>query len=309
MSSLLQPYPPEDLDAFWQAMWAEACMRPLVFRRSPALARTATHDVDLISLTGSAGQTVEGWFARPPGGAPLPAFLWIPPYGRESLLPNDFGTREGFASMSFNLHGLGAFHREVYRPERGYFAEGAESPRSWVFRRMALDAMIALRVLAAQQEVDADRLAACGMSQGGGMAIWLGAYSSLVRAVCADMPFLSAMPYALSANVYRYPLKELVDFMDSAPGMRERVMDTLSYFDTLNLATRCETPTQVALGLKDPACKPSAVRAVYEALPGPKQLLEYPGGHDWDRGMIEANRAFMLQRLSTVEEPAAADQA
>ena len=172
-----------------------------------------------------------------------------------------------------------------------------EEPESWIFRRMLGDAMVAVRVLQAQTEADEDRLGAMGMSQGAGMAIWLGAWCPMVRAVCADMPFLGRIAASLAGSVYRYPTKELTDAMDRMPFGRERVLGTLRYFDTVHQAAHCHLPTQVSLGLKDPASKPESVRAIYEALPGTKRLQVYDWGHDWLPEMVPANAAWLGENL------------
>lgn len=291
------PWPPEDLEAFWAGAIDEARRTPLEYRRSGHSTFDHPHlSVESLTFSGMGGRTLHGWIATPPGARRLPGFLWIPPYGRESVLPNEYGTRSGMVSLSFNFHELNAFHQEGYVPERGYFSEGAGNPATWIFRRMLQDAYLALRVLRAQPEADEDRLAACGMSQGGGISIWLGAWSGLVRAVCADMPFLGAMRFAMT-KAYRYPLKELADFAEREPLGEERLMHTLSYFDTVNQATRCGVPTLVTLGEKDPAVRPEQAEAVYQALPGEKRLIRYPGGHDWHAEMVENNRSWMTAYL------------
>lgn len=294
----LEPYPPEDLDSFWHEAVEEAEAEPLAFHRS------STNDFDFpgfvvetIEFRGIGGQRISGWFAYPPDARRLRGFLWLPPYGRESLLPNAYGTREGMVSLSFNFHGHGAFHQEKYTPSRGYFAQGLGDPETWIFRSMLQNAVIASRVLLAQVEVDENRIGAMGMSQGGGMAIWLGAWCQRIKAVAADMPFLGALRFALDRNAHRYPLKEVVDFMETEPLGVMKAWHTLSYFDTLNQATRCAKPTLVSMGLKDPACRPEAVQAVYDALPGIKQLVTYPGGHDWDTQMIDNNRLWLEGNL------------
>ncbi len=292
------PYPPEDFDEFWAETYAEAKASRLDYHRS------LTNDfnlpgfiVETLEFRGIDGQSKHGWISYPQGARRLPSFLWIAPYGRESLLPNEYGTRAGFTSLSFNFLGHEAFHQEKYQPSRGYFSEGADDPHTWIFRKMFQDAVIATRVLQAQPEADEDRIAAMGLSQGAGIAIWLGATCPIVKTVVADLPFLSAIRQTLSNNVYRYPLKELTDFMDSIPLGRERVFNTVSYFDTMNVATRCHVPTHVSLGLKDPAVRPDNVQAVFDALPDVKELKIYDWGHDWHPDMVEANRAWMMAHL------------
>jgi cephalosporin-C deacetylase len=289
---------PEDFGTFWHDAQAEADRVKLDFHRSHNNDFELTgFIVETLSFAGIDGSPIHGWLAYPEGARRLPGFLWVPPYGRESLLPNAYGTRAGYVSMSFNFFGHEAFHQEKYVMSRGYFAEGCEDPETWVFRSMYQNAAVAMRVLQAQIEVDEDRLGAMGMSQGGGMSIWLGAHSPQVKAVCADMPFLGDMQNALSANIYRYPLKELTDYMDSIPFGRERVLNTVAYFDTMNQASVCRVPTSVSLGLKDPAVRPSQVHAIFDALQGSKELKEYDWGHDWHEEMISSNRAWFDLRL------------
>lgn len=289
--------PPEDLREFWHELAQEAFDAPLDYHRVLTDRRSPTgHRVDELSFSGLEG-TLHGWIAYEEGTRAAPGFLWLAPYGRESRLPDEYGTRAGLTSLSFNFHGEGAFHQERYAVERGYFAQGVEEPETWVFRRMLGDAIIAARVLQAQAETDEDRLGAMGMSQGAGMAIWLGAWCPLVQAVCADMPFLGRIGDSLTGQVYRYPTKELTDAMERIPVGRERVLNTVRYYDTVHQANHCEVPTQVSLGLKDPASKPANVRAIYEALPGYKRLIEYDWGHDWHLDMIESDRNWLLANL------------
>lgn len=289
--------PPEDLDWFWQELAREANGVRLDYRRNPTDRRSPTgHLIDELTFQGLSG-TLQGWLAYEPGARRVPGFVWLAPYGRESKLPDAYGTREGFTSFSFNFHGEPAFHQERYAIERGYFAEGIEDPESWIFRRMLGDAMVAVRVLQAQTEADEDRLGAMGMSQGGGMAIWLGAWCPIVRAVCADMPFLGRIADSLTGSVYRYPTRELTDAMERMPVGRERVLNTLRYYDTVAQAAHCQIPTQVSLGLKDPASKPDNVRAIYEALPGEKRLQVYDWGHDWNPEMVPTNATWLRDKL------------
>ena len=304
---MIAPYVPEGFDEFWRANTAEAEAAPFdyqispetvvpspdVGQTSPGTISTA-HEIRTFTFRGISGETLNGWIAIPNGGAgPWPAFYWVAPYGRESLMPNQYGTRDGYVSLSFNFFGSDAFHQEKYEPKRGYFSEGILAKEDWVFRRMFQNAVLATRVLADHQDVNPNALASMGMSQGGGISIWLGAWCSRIKAVCADMPFLGALHETLMKNVYRYPLKEIMDFMQNVPDGERKVMETISYFDTLNQATRCSKPTLVSVGLKDPAVKPIQVRSIFEALPGEKKMVEYDWGHDWHPDMVGNNREWL----------------
>lgn len=296
--NMLLPYVPDNMLEFWNEAHAEAMAVPLEFGRS------GTNDylrdgfrVESLWFRGIGGERLNGWIAFPRDATRIPGFLWIAPYGRWSMLPNEYGTREGMVSMSFNFFGESSFHQEDYVPRRGYFAEGASNPETFIFRKMLQNAMIAMKVLEAQSEADENKLGAAGLSQGGGMAIWLGAICKQVKTVVADFPFLAAMPWVLSHRIHRYPLKELIDFADSMPLGREVIGHTLSYFDTLNFATICDVPVLTTLGLKDPAVKPEQVRAVFDALPGEKHLVELDFGHDWHPSMVARNKEWFENHL------------
>ncbi len=305
-----QPYVPEGFDEFWRSTTAEAESHDLDYligeiaevhptkdgQVDPGTI-TTEHQIRTFTFRGMAGEILNGWIAEPFGPGPHPAFLWIAPYGRESVMPNQYGTRSGYVSLSFNFHGMPAFHQEKYTPARGYFSEGAGDKESFVFRRMFQNALLASRVLANLESVDAGKIGSMGMSQGGGISVWLGAWTGRIRAVCADMPFLGAMHETLLKGVYRYPLKEVLDLIAASSDGEEKVMRTISYFDTLNQATRCTKPTLVSVGLKDPAVKPPQARAIYAALPGKKELHEYNWGHDWHPDMVETNRAWLDTNL------------
>jgi len=295
----LEPDVPEDFDAFWLPIVEEAKTAPLDFHRDLEVKYAGEHhDVETFTFRGVGGEVLHGWIALPHEGARRErAFLWTPPYGRESLLPNAFGTREGFVSLSFNFFGHEAFHQEVYTPSRGYFAQGAEDPETWIFRRMFQNAFMAARVLRSIPEADEDRIAACGMSQGGGISIWLGAWCPIIKCVCADMPFLGGMRAVFERGVYRYPLKELPDYWETIPIGQERVFNTISYYDTMHQATRCKKPTQVTLGEKDPSVRPANAVAIYDALPGEKRLIRYEIGHDWIEDMVPNNIEWMKRHL------------
>ncbi|MGE0001614.1 MAG: acetylxylan esterase [Fimbriimonadaceae bacterium] len=289
--NLLEPWVPVGFDEFWKETLGEAESATLDWHLAESDRKSPTgHRVRVVQFRGVSGERREGWLATD-RDEPGPGFLWVPPYGRWSMPPNEYGTRRGYVSLSLNFFGESAFHEENYTPERGYFAEGATDARDWVFRRMFQDSVIGLRILAEQAEADADRLGAVGLSQGGGIAIWLGAWSPLIRAVCADFPFLSAMRWVLSRKIHRYPLKELTDLMEQ--GNEDAVMRTLAFFDTVNQATRCEVPTLVVAGLKDPAVKTEQVEATFDALAGPKEIDRIDFGHDWHPSMVARNQTWL----------------
>lgn len=296
-----KPNIPKDFDQFWSNAFDQVQNAPIQYSRKPSEDhQTESHFIEELTFQGTDQQTLCGWIAIPKishASKSLPAFVWLPPYGRSSVLPDKYGTREGYVSLSFNFHGNAAFHQEKYEPQRGYFADGILKPNTWIYKRLLQNACLAVNILAELDEVNAKKIGAMGLSQGGGMSIWLGALHPLIRAVCADLPFFGGVSELLSNKVYRYPPKEIIDFIDNDPEKSRQVHETITYYDTTHFATRCKTPTLISYGTKDPASRPPAVKSIYEALAGEKHLIEYEWGHDWHPQMIENNLAWLDSKL------------
>jgi cephalosporin-C deacetylase len=292
---ILEPYPPPDFDEFWSRTVAGRGDRPIAAYR--------THDpkddipgfrIERIDFRGDQGDILHGWIGIPHGlTGPAPGHLWLTAYGHDSHLPDLYSCYPDYINLSYNIHGHDAFYQEKYVPSRGYLAVGIEDPETYIFRRLALDALRALDVLASQTEVDSERLVCGGLSQGGGLSLMMAMIAPKLRSVCTDMPFLSSMPWAMKKASYRYPYKELKDFADTHALGMEQVMGTLAYFDTLNCASRAKCPVQVSYGTLDPACTPNTVIAIAQALPDPKNLIVYEElGHDWTPEMRAINMAW-----------------
>jgi cephalosporin-C deacetylase len=189
---------------------------------------------------------------------------------------------EDLITFSINLHGYAVEPNVPYSPELGYFTRGIQSPQSYIYRRIVQDSIVAIRVLAAQAEVDSSRLIAAGLSQGGGLAVMLGAWGRLTRGVVAELPALSYWEYLLGRPAWRYPIKEFMDYMEMTGASREAILQTLQYYDAVNHAPYVRVPTQLSLALKDPGIRAPVVFSLYDALPQPKRLLIYEElGHDW----------------------------
>jgi cephalosporin-C deacetylase len=208
--------------------------------------------------------------------------LYLPGYGVGTVPINENTAFEGLITLSVNLHGYAVEPNVPYSPELGYFTRGVESPQTYIYRRLVQDSLLAMRILAAQAEVDSRFLVAAGLSQGGGLGVMLGAWCPLTRCVVAELPALTYWEYLLGRTVWRYPIKEFQDYMEATGVSRDALLHTLQYYDAVNHAPYVRVPVQLSLALKDPGIRAPVVVSLYDALPQPKRLLIYEDhGHDW----------------------------
>lgn len=282
------PNPPSDFEPFWRAVVAEADVLPIQYERVHfAEDDLPTHQVERLRWLGCDGRGREGWFAIPRAvKSPAPAVLYLPGYGVSTVPINENTAFEQCITFSINLHGYSVVPNVPYSPELGYFTQGIELPQTYVYRRIMLDCLLAMRVLVSQPEVDSARVGVAGLSQGGGLGVMMGAWCRLVRAVVAELPALTYWEYLIQRVAWRYPMKEFQDYMERTGASLEALLTTLQYYDTVHHAPYVSVPVQVSLAMKDPGIRVPVVFSLYDALRVPKRLLIYEElGHDWSPAM------------------------
>ena len=118
-----------------------------------------------------------------------------------------------------------------------------------------------------------------GMSQGGALSIITAALQKKVKALSADVPWLTNYEYQLNHEV-EGPYNEIKEFLRRFPEKKQAPLETLGYFDSLFFAEMLDKPVFMSLGLEDPVCPPLSVRTLFNTIQSIKALIEIPGmGH------------------------------
>ncbi|MGH1549716.1 acetylxylan esterase [Leifsonia poae] len=273
----LEPLPtPDDYDAFWAEALDGARRHPLDLRLAPVDTGLAAIDVYDVSFAGYDGRRVRGWLRLPHHrtGA-VPAIVHANGYGAGRLSPIDDLTwpAAGFAQLVVDTHQQGG-------GSTGHLLEGILDPRSSYYRGVFVDAARAVDALRALDDVDASRVAAIGNSQGGGIALGVGALVPDLVAVLAQAPFLTAAPVGLHFAA-QGPWLELRAYLAEHPDRADAVARTLAYVDGVTSARHATAPGWISDGLDDDICPPETARAAAEAYAAPVVFREWPGaGHE-----------------------------
>ena len=304
---------PADLWDFWAATLAEAAAWPLAASWTPVdtgLMTVETHDV---SYAGSGGSPVRAWLHLPAralrrDGA-LPGIVQYQGYNGGRGLPHEhvFWASAGFAQLVVDTRGQGSGWTvgDTGDPvgsaaaQPGFLTRGVLSPQDYYYRRVHTDAVRAVEVLRDHPDVDGDRVAVTGISQGGGIALAVAALADGVRAVLPDVPFLCDFPRA-ARIAPGDPYGEIVRYLKAHRDRGDRVFRTLSYFDAAVLARRSSAPALFSVALMDEICPPSTVFAAYNAYGGPKEISVYPF-NDHEGGEAHHQRvqlAWLRSRLA-----------
>lgn len=282
---------PDDFDAFWsdeQKKLAAIPIRPAVTPVTLAAPSDANLEAFDVSVPcEEKGPPVTGYLALPKAAAPksLPAVLWVHGAGvRGSSLPAALaGARDGFLSMDINAHGLPngrpeEFYKGVANGAlKTYRTDGNTSRETVYFRGMFVRLQRALDFLASRPEWNGRILAVVGHSQGGYQALVAGGLDPRVTFIGSGVPAGCDHTGMKADRISGWP-KLVAMTASGAPNAAS--LEASRYVDAVNFASRCKAVAIVSVGFIDRTCPPTSVYAAYNALKGPKTILNRPAmGH------------------------------
>ncbi len=284
---------PADFDAFWSATLAESRAK-----RSPAVVDEVDSHLETIqafdvTFTGFDGQPIKAWLLHPAGrSGPLPTIVEYIGYGGGRGRPVDWlvWASAGYAHLVMDTRGQGASWRSGDTSDieatgtgpqvPGVMTRGILDPATYYYRRLMTDAVLAVDAARELPIVDGSRIAVCGASQGGGLALAAAALAPGVVGAIVDVPFLCHYRRALEVSDV-LPYVEIRDFLRSHRLEEAQVFRTLGYFDGRSFAARATVPALFSVGLEDLITPPSTVFAAYNEYAGPKEIRVWPySGHE-----------------------------
>lgn len=301
---------PSDFDEFWARTVAEsrALAEPIRLRRVDSPLRAV--EVYDVVFSGFGGDPIGGWLLLPAGAEePLPAVVEYIGYGGGRGLPHErLGwSVSGYAHLIMDTRGQGSGHgtggvtadphgSDPATP--GYMTRGIGDPETYYYRRVFTDAVLAVDAVRSLDRIDASRVAVCGGSQGGGIAIATAALSEGLVAAMPDVPFLSHFGRAVGMTD-RDPYHEIVRYLAVHRDSVETVFSTLSYFDAVNFAKRATIPALFSVALLDATCPPSTVYAARNHWGGDAEIVDYHfNEHEGGQGIQWQRQAAFLASLA-----------
>jgi cephalosporin-C deacetylase len=281
---------PSDFDAFWADALAESASHPVDATITPIdTPLTAVQAFD-VQFAGYGGDAIHGWLLRAPDARPGgPCVVLFIGYGGGRGHPLDHlaWPSVGYTTIVVETRGQGAtaFGGTTIDPHcshphvPGWLTQGIRDPASYYYRRVFVDAVRAVEVARAHPMIAADRVAAVGTSQGGGIAVALAGLVEL-DAVVANVPFGSNFERAIRITD-EPPYSEVASYLRLYRDEHARVLQTLSYFDGMSFAARASAPALMSVGLMDRVTPPSTVFAAYNHYAGPRRMRVWPfNGHE-----------------------------
>jgi cephalosporin-C deacetylase len=269
---------PADFDLFWKTTLDEYRPQPLapdVVRMDAGLSIVDTFDV---TFAGYGGTPVRAWLVMPSRRTgPVPCVIQYVGYGggRGLVIDHLIWAAAGYAHLVMDPRGQGGETPDpAVRSAGPAIVSGLHDPAEYYYRRLFVDAVCAVEAVRNLPDIDADRVAVSGASQGGGTALAVAAMGPPVSAVLCDVPFMCQWSRAVRISD-RGPYTEVARHCAEHRQPVHDVFATLAYFDGLNFAVRCRAPALFSAALADRVCPPSTVYGAYNHYAGPKWMIAW----------------------------------
>ncbi|MDR0639195.1 MAG: acetylxylan esterase [Spirochaetaceae bacterium] len=281
---------PKDHDAYWERALGELdAVKPEVELKSAAFTCAFADCFDLY-FTGVRGARIHAKYVRPKKIAgTIPAVFFFHGYSGSAgdwsrFLPF---AAEGIAAAAIDVRGQGGLSEDTGNAVRGNTLQGQiirgldDDPDNFLMRHIFLDTAQVIRVVAAFDEIDENRLGATGGSQGGGLTIACAALEPRIKRAFALYPFLSDYKRVWELDLAKDSYTELRIYFKRFDPRHERDTESftrLGYIDIQFLAPRIKADFVMLTGLMDTVCPPSSQFAAYNKITANKKVYFY---HDF----------------------------
>jgi cephalosporin-C deacetylase len=303
---------PADFDDFWAANLADAATHDLAATFTPYPCGLSQVEVYDVRFSGWGGERIAAWLYLPRDAPqPLPVVVQYIGYGggRGLAHENLLWSVAGYAHLVVDTRGQGSsLHSTGDTPDQpgqigphrpGFMTQGIESPETYYFRRLFVDAVRAVDVVRAHPAIDPGRITVAGGSQGGGITLAVAGLVPGLLAAMPDVPFLCNFRRA-SQITDAHPYREIGLYCSAHRDKITTVFNTLSYFDGVSFAARATAASLFSVSLMDEICPPSTVFAAYNAYAAAKQIevYEYNGHEGGGPFHRRAQLDFLADRLA-----------
>ena len=291
---------PRDFKKYWREAKEKLALVPMNPKIEPVPEKnTATGCLYKVTLNSYWNIPIVCWYYVPKDIDPLhpeaskkryPAIQVMPGWGAEE--PPIDRTAQGFITLSLNPRNHGP-SKDFFKTPVDHHLWNIDIPEDYYYRAAFMDCRRGIDFLSSRPEVNARKIGVEGGSQGGALALAMGALDERIACVCSNVPYISNFPDFIrlgtlgSSAVYKQYMER--------PDIGERVKKTLSYVDIANLAPDIKVPTLICVGAQDPVCPPLNGIVALNRIPKgvPKRLfIDKDAEHEVPDTMRAENNAW-----------------
>lgn len=295
-----------DLEQYWDATLRTFAGKPLNATRE----RVDTPFLDMVvykvAYEGFDDTPILGWYLLPrrqaESGEKVPCVVLFHGYTGSRGYPEEYAAfvMMGVAVFAIDVRGqngeTGNLLPQEHGMAKGWITQGVLHRDTCYYKAITIDAIKALDWASEQPEIDPARICAQGASQGGGLALIAAALSDKPAIAVAHIPNMCQMDFGMLNS--SSSLSEAAAFCERFPEHLDTVLETLSYYDNMNLAHRIRIPVFASVGLKDLTTMPETIYAAYNRIESDKRIVPSPfSGHTVTGDQNRKAMEFIAERL------------
>lgn len=296
-----------DFDEFWANTLRQAAQ--VALRPERRLIDTPSDYISVydISYNGFDETRIHGWLILPrfAGKNPLPCVVQYHGFGGSRGIPEDHLSYVmlGCAVLAVDCRDQGGITGNAAAYSNGtvvnVVSKGLLDKNEFYYRAVYMDCVKAIDFACVQEEIDPERIIVSGGSQGGALCSAVSALDGRVKLALADVPSNSNLERRVEGAHGSFSCA--TEYIRRYPDQMEQVYETLSYFDTMNLADRIRTATFASVGLKDEICPALCYAATFNRIAAPKVLKIYPfNGHEGGQSLHHQRKLRFLKESGLI---------
>ena len=221
---------------------------------------------------------ITGYLMQWTDATPRPVIVYTHGYNSQTHFSWPWA-KQGAHVLGFDTRGFGrSRHAVAAIADQGYILTGVENPETSILRGAVCDYSQAVSVAKALLGQRLSKILCYGRSFAGAMAIMSEAITPQADVLAVGVPSL-----AWAEGRRRLAIKgssgELNGYLRSHPNKEEKIMHSLRYFDTMNLASLIQCPTLIGVGQQDDYVPAATVYAIINHLQCRYEVHEYPHTH------------------------------
>lgn len=281
-----------DFDLFWEETRRQAHTVPLEPQRTEKLYPTRCAKVFEISYNGFDHTRISGWLILPTWEEKkrFPCLIHYPGFNGNRGNPAEFmhWISLGVAVLSIDCREQGGItgNQAAYNGS-GLFggcvsSKGILDKNQYYYRAVYMDCLKAIDFVESCPELDCEKIILHGSSQGGGLVLAVCGLDSRAKIGIANVPSNSNLELRVEGRYGSFTC--INDYLRRFPDNLAQAYETLSYFDTMNMADKISCQIFASVGLADPICPAKCAYATFNRIESEKHIIAYPfSEHDGAR--------------------------
>ncbi len=225
---------------------------------------------------------IHGWMMVPvvPEWEQIPCLIHYHGFTGNRGMPWDFAPwlLKGLAVLSVDVRDQGGDTGNLAGYAQGHVTnvacKGILNKEEYYYRAVYMDCVKALDFALMFPEVDPARLVIDGTSQGGALGMAVSALDERPAIVMVSVPSNSNLEVRVEGAHGAFA--SVTDYLKRFPDKLAQAYETLSYFDTMNMAEWIRCPVLASVALMDTTCPARCYYATYNRITAPKRMDVYP---------------------------------